>query len=88
MQPSVSNINELLDIFTHNYLLAKYFPAWSEWQRVTTCSETCGESGFYELLRNCSTGRNSDCQKGGGGTYYQVVLCNEGPCPGGKYNTQ
>ena len=67
----------------HNAIFFILFVAWNPWNTAGPCSESCGDSGFKERLRTCSTGKNLDCETDGS-KFWEVLTCNNGPCGPGN----
>ncbi|KAH3881664.1 hypothetical protein DPMN_005591 [Dreissena polymorpha] len=63
----------------------KRFAVWGSWHTVERCTVTCGGQGFTRRERECSTGFRQDCLNVGG-NYYNIDVCNEGPCVNGPKN--
>ncbi|XP_053377847.1 SCO-spondin-like isoform X2 [Mercenaria mercenaria] len=53
--------------------------SWTEWNSQTSCSQSCGEAGYYEVKRNCSNRVLRDCEAQGG-RYWEIRVCDNGPC--------
>ncbi|KAH3881656.1 hypothetical protein DPMN_005582, partial [Dreissena polymorpha] len=51
---------------------------WLEWTATTACSVSC-DGGFQQSNRECSTGRNKDCEDHGGRSW-TIDVCNQKPC--------
>ncbi|XP_052284771.1 SCO-spondin-like isoform X2 [Dreissena polymorpha] len=65
-------------LLRQRHLVDRQTASWLEWTPSTECSASC-DGGFQQSNRECSTGRNADCEAQGGRSW-KIDVCNQKPC--------